>query len=187
MEDFGIKLLPPDINRSRSNFSIEDKGKIRFGLSRIKNVGEQSAKLIVEERERNGDYKDIFDIAERMDSKALNKRVLEALIKAGAFDFSGVDRGVMLASVDRALSAGQKAREKASGQNSLFGLMPQIEDGNGFAYENAEPISEKEKLNFEKEVLGFYISGHPLNAYKKSFRGMLSRLTPLLKGKQEIR
>ncbi|WP_457644327.1 DNA polymerase III subunit alpha [Persephonella sp.] len=184
MEDFGIKLLPPDINKSRSNFSIEDKGKIRFGLSRIKNVGEQSAKLIVEEREKNGEYKDMFDIAERLDSKTLNKRVLEALIKAGALDFSGIDRGVMLASVDKALSAGQKTREKkASGQNSLFGLMPQIDSGNGFAYENVEAISEKEKLNFEKEVLGFYISGHPLNAYKKELQGYVVKINSLAERK----
>ncbi len=180
MESFGIKLLPPDINRSRSNFSIEEKGKIRFGLSRIKNVGEQSAKIIVEERERKGDYTDIFDIAERLDSKALNKRVLEALIKAGAFDFTGVDRGIMLATVDKALSAGQRAREKkASGQSLLFGAMPQVDNGNGFVYENREPISEKEKLNYEKEVLGFYISGHPLNAYKKELQGYVVKINSL--------
>ncbi|WP_457641094.1 DNA polymerase III subunit alpha [Persephonella sp.] len=180
MEDFNIKLLPPDINKSKAEFSIEEKGKIRFGLARIKNVGEQSAKDIVQERESNGLYKDIFDIAERLDSKKLNKRVLEALIKAGAFDFTEIDRGMMLASIDKALSTGQKAREqKASGQNSLFGLIQQPEEKIDVAYEQVEPLTEKEKLDYEKEVLGFYISGHPLNAYKKELQGYVTKINKL--------
>lgn len=181
MKDFGIQLLPPDINKSRAEFYIEDKGKIRFGLARIKNVGEQSAEEIVKEREANGNYTDIFDIAERLDSKKLNKRVLEALIKAGAFDFTGVDRGIMLATVDKALSAGQKTRElKASGQNSLFGLMSVENTEPVFTYEKANPLSEKEKLNYEKEVLGFYLSGHPLKAYEKELRGYVTPINKLI-------
>ncbi|WP_029521246.1 DNA polymerase III subunit alpha [Persephonella sp. IF05-L8] len=181
MKDFGIQLLPPDVNKSRAEFYIEDKGKIRFGLARIKNVGEQSAEEIVEEREANGKYTDIFDIAERVDSKKLNKRVLEALIKAGAFDFTGVDRGIMLATVDKALSAGQKTRElKASGQNSLFGLMTVENTEPVVSYEKANPLSEKEKLNYEKEVLGFYLSGHPLKAYEKELRGYVTPINKLI-------
>ncbi|WP_457643438.1 DNA polymerase III subunit alpha [Persephonella sp.] len=183
MEDFGIKLLPPDVNKSMAGFSIEGKGKIRFGLARIKNVGEQSAKDIVSEREKGGIYRDIFDISERLDSKKLNKRVLEALIKAGAFDFSGVDRGVMLASVDKALSAGQKARQqKATGQNSLLGLI-ETDVQPVIAYEKAEPLSEKEKLHYEKEVLGFYLSGHPLKAYEKELKGYVSKINQLIERK----
>ncbi len=183
MEDFGIKLLPPDINKSKAEFSIEDKGKIRFGLARIKNVGEQSAKDIVKEREENGLYKDIFDISERLDSKKLNKRVLEALIKAGAFDFTQVDRGVMLASVDKALSAGQKARQqKASGQNSLFGIM-ETATHPVVSYEKVEPIPEKKKLHMEKEVLGFYLSGHPLKAYEKELKGYITKINKLIEKK----
>ncbi|WP_029522287.1 DNA polymerase III subunit alpha [Persephonella sp. KM09-Lau-8] len=181
MKDFGIQLLPPDVNKSRAEFYIEDKGKIRFGLARIKNVGEQSAEEIVKEREANGKYTDIFDIAERLDSKKLNKRVLEALIKAGAFDFTGVDRGIMLATVDKALSAGQKTRElKASGQNSLFGLMTVENTEPVISYEKANPLSEKEKLNYEKEVLGFYLSGHPLKAYEKELRGYVTPINKLI-------
>ncbi|SNZ02935.1 DNA polymerase-3 subunit alpha [Persephonella hydrogeniphila] len=184
MEDFGIQLLPPDVNRSKAQFSIEEKGKIRFGLARIKNVGDQSARDIVIEREKNGLYRDIFDIAERLDSKKLNKRVLEALIKAGAFDFSGVDRGVMLASVDKALSSGQKAREqKASGQNSLLGLIETTDTQPVISYEKAEPLSEKKKLDFEKEVLGFYISGHPLRAYEKELKGYTTKINRLIERK----
>ncbi|WP_297455471.1 DNA polymerase III subunit alpha [Persephonella sp.] len=181
MKDFGIQLLPPDVNKSRAEFYIEDRGKIRFGLARIKNVGEQSAEEIVKEREANGNYTDIFDIAERLDSKKLNKRVLEALIKAGAFDFTGVDRGIMLATVDKALSAGQKTRElKASGQNSLFGLMSVENTEPVVSYEKANSLSEKEKLNYEKEVLGFYLSGHPLKAYEKELRGYVTPINKLI-------
>ncbi len=184
MEEFGIKLLPPDINKSYPNFSIEGKNKIRFGLGRIKNVGIPSAKAIVEERKKNGEFKDIFDAAERLDTKVMNKRVLESLIKSGAFDFSNLDRGVLLNNIDKALSAGQKAREsKLSGQNSLFGL---IDDGNAdnhVSYDSAENLSEKEKLNYEKEVLGFYISGHPLNAYKKELKNRVVKIKDLIERK----
>lgn len=177
MEDFGIKLLPPDVNKSKAEFYIEDKGKIRFGLARIKNVGESSAKAIVKEREKNGEYQDIFDISERLDSKNLNKRVLEALIKAGAFDFTEVDRGVMLASIDKALSSGQKLREsREKGQNSLFGLAAV----QTVSYENAEKLSEKQKLSFEKKVIGFYISGHPLKAYKKELANRVQTISSLI-------
>lgn len=183
MEDFGIKLLLPDINKSKAEFYIEDKGKIRFGLARIKNVGESSAKAIVKEREKNGEYQDIFDISERLDSKNLNKRVLEALIKAGAFDFAEVDRGIMLASIDKALSSGQKLREsREKGQNSLFGLLSQTQPTavQTVSYENAEKLSEKQKLAFEKEVLGFYISGHPLEAHKKELANRVQTISSLI-------
>ncbi len=184
MEDFGIELLPPDVNRSKAEFSIEDKGKIRFGLARIKNVGDQSAKDIVSEREKNGNFRDIFDIAERLDSKKLNKRVLEALIKAGAFDFSGVDRGIMLATVDKALSAGQKSREhRALGQNSLLGLLENKDMKPVVGYEKAEVLPEKKKLDFEKEVLGFYLSGHPLKAYEKELRNYVTKINKLIEKK----
>ena len=183
MEDFGIKLLLPDINKSKAEFYIEDKGKIRFGLARIKNVGGSSAKAIVKEREKNGEYQDIFDISERLDSKNLNKRVLEALIKAGAFDFAEVDRGIMLASIDKALSSGQKLREsREKGQNSLFGLLSQTQPTavQTVSYENAEKLSEKQKLAFEKEVLGFYISGHPLEAHKKELANRVQTISSLI-------
>ncbi len=184
MEDFGIKLLPPNINRSEPNFSIEGKNKIRFGLGRIKNVGIPSAKAIVEERKRNGEFKDIFDAAERLDTKVMNKRVLESLIKSGAFDFSNVDRGILLNNIDKALSAGQKAREsKLAGQNSLFGLIDDGAADNHVSYDTAEELSEKEKLNYEKEVLGFYISGHPLNAYKKELKNRVVKIKDLIERK----
>jgi DNA polymerase III alpha subunit/intein/homing endonuclease len=178
MKEFGIELLPPDINKSEVGFNIEGKGKIRFGLARIKNVGETSAKVIIENRKQNGEYEDIFDIAERLDSKNLNKRVLEALIKAGAFDFTGVDRGIMLASVDKALQMQKSKEKKLAGQNSLFALMgTQVKPKAN--YVEAEPLKEKEKLQYEKEVLGFYISGHPLKAYEKELKNYVLKINEL--------
>ncbi|RMD46633.1 MAG: DNA polymerase III subunit alpha, partial [Aquificota bacterium] len=190
MKDFGIELLPPDVNKSLAEFAIENKGKIRFGLARIKNVGDSSAKAIVQERNKNGNYQDIFDIAERLDSKNLNKRVLEALIKAGAFDFTEIDRGIMISNIDKALTAGQKNREsKEVGQNSLFGLMKQKEESPiaTLSYDNGKKLTEKEKLNFEKEVLGFYISGHPLQAYQKELTGRVLKISNLIDKKSRDR
>ncbi|MCX7759586.1 MAG: DNA polymerase III subunit alpha [Hydrogenothermaceae bacterium] len=183
MENFDIKLLPPDINKSKSNFHIESDKKIRFGLARIKGVGEQSAQKIVEEREKNGDYIDMFNLCERTDSKTVNKKVLEALIKAGAFDFEGVDRGVLLENVDKALSHGQKVKEtKQAGQSSLFGMMVTQNLPVKHIYDSKTKLTEKEKLKLEKEVLGFYLSGHPLSVYKKELRGKVLTIDQLFDG-----
>ena len=176
MKEFGIELLPPDINKSEANFNIEGEGKIRFGLARIKNVGEDTAKVIVEDRKRNGEYKDIFDLAERFDSKKVNKRVLEKLIKAGAFDFTGVDRGILLANIEKAL-ASQKAKEKKSNK-SLFSLFGNQETTKA-VYEKGEPLTEGEKLRYEKEALGLYISGHPLKAYEKELKDYAIKINQL--------
>ncbi|RUM59073.1 MAG: hypothetical protein DSY60_00505, partial [Persephonella sp.] len=180
MKDFGIELLPPDINKSKANFNIEGKGRIRFGLARIKNVGEDTAKLIVEERKKKGNYTDIFDLAERFDSKKVNKRVLEKLIKAGAFDFTGVDRGILLANIEKALAT-QKTKEKKT-TKSLFSLMgkPQKTE---VVYEKGEPLTEGEKLRYEKEALGFYLSGHPLKAYEKELKNYVLKINRLFEKK----
>lgn len=177
MENFGIKLLSPDINRSYREFYIEDKNLIRFGLGRIKGIGDEVANLIVKEREK-GPFKDIFDFAERFDSKVANKKVLESLIKAGAFDFEGVDRGILLDNVQKAITYGQKSKEnKLSGQNSLFGMIVQTIETP--TYEKGKGLSQKEKLKHEKEVLGFYFSSHPINDYKKELQGKVVKISDL--------
>lgn len=179
MENFGIKLLPADINKSRAEFHIEAPKNIRFGLSRIKGVGEQSAVAIVQERERAGNYKDIFDVCERLDNRVVNKKVLEALIKAGAFDFEGVDRGILLENVDKALSHGQKVKEsKLAGQVSLFSVQPQVIETK-HSYEGGQKLTEREKLRLEKEVLGFYLSGHPLSVYKRELNGKVMKISQI--------
>lgn len=179
MENFNIKLLPPDVNKSMAEFYIESPKNIRFGLARIKNVGESSAKEIVKEREKNGSFVDIFDFCERLDTKTANKRVLESLIKAGAFDFEKIDRAILLNNVDKAISSGQKAREsKIAGQSSLFALTttPVVNVKHTYDDTGIKKLTEREKLKYEKEVLGFYLSGHPINAYKKELKGKVSKV-----------
>jgi DNA polymerase-3 subunit alpha len=180
MENFNIKLLPPDVNKSIPEFAIEEKSQIRFGLSRIKGIGEEVAKSIVEER-KNGPFVDIFDFCERFDTKVANKKVLESLIKAGAFNFEGIDRGILLENVEKAITTGQKARDsKSAGQNSLFALTTTPVVNVKHTYENGTKLTEKEKLKLEKEVLGFYLSGHPLNAYKKELKGKVLKISQII-------
>jgi len=170
-ESMGLTVLGPDVNESREMFTpVGDK--IRFGLAGIKGVGEQAAQKIIEEREANGPYQDFADFSSRVDARALNKRVLEHLVKTGAFDFSGVSRKVLFDDIDGALStAAAAARDKAAGQESFLDMLaePAPAPSNGRA-DPAKPkvndeFSPPEKLQFEKELLGFYISGHPMNQY----------------------
>ena len=171
-EAMGLKVLGPDVNESRVNFTpVGDK--IRFGLAGIKGVGEQAAQKILEERERGGPFKDFADFSARVDARALNKRVLEHLVKTGAFDFSGAPRKQIFDGIDAALAgAASAARDKAAGQHSFLDTLAE-EPPPAASVQNRKPKIENqpgdfapaERLAFEKELLGFYVSGHPLNAY----------------------
>jgi DNA polymerase III subunit alpha len=194
-EAMGIEVLGPDVNESRENFTPVRRGTsgnraktqnpnsriggeaaaIRFGLAGIKGVGEQAAQKIIAEREASGPYKDFHDFLARVDSRALNKRVLEHLIKTGAFDFSGESRGALFAQIDEALAASAaRQRDAAAGQHSFLDMLaepaPAAKSAGGGAGKNGSSrhadFSQAEKLQFEKELLGFYVSGHPLNAYE---------------------
>ncbi len=167
-----IEVLPPDVNESQKSFAVVN-GKIRFGLKGIKNVGEGAIDSIIEEREKEGPFKDFLDFCERVDLKKTNRRVCESLIKAGAFDFTGKSRAALFAVVEEAISFGHKRQEeKNSSQFSLFGgetvklPPPSIPD--------LAEWTEKELLKNEKEVLGFYISGHPLDRYKSDLKRFTS-------------
>src|SRR5439155_1429091 len=163
--DMGIAILPPDINSSDVNFTPTPSG-IRFGLAAIKNVGETAITSIV----ANKPFKSLFDLCERVDLSTLNKRVIESLINAGAFDSVGQDRALLYANVDRAMDWGQRnQREKEVGQGGLFGM---IAGGNHepHTWDPAEPWAEGLKLKHEKETLGFYITGHPLRKYANEVR-----------------
>jgi DNA polymerase-3 subunit alpha len=168
-EAMGLVVLGPDVNESREMFTPVG-GKIRFGLAGIKGVGELAAQRIIAEREANGPYKDFGDFATRVDGRAVNKRVLENLVKTGAFEFSGASRRHLFDGIDAAISASSaQARDKAAGQDTFFGtLAPATESRNGRHRANgtAGPdFSPQERLTFEKELLGFYVSGHPMNLY----------------------
>ncbi len=165
----GITVLPPDINKSEVGFSIENKS-IRFGLGVIKNVGLGVCEMIVNERKENGEYKDIFDFCSRLNPRQINKRVLENLIKAGAMDSFGSTRQSLFETIDVALSEGQRIiKERESGQISLFGEMhsPESNIQNHKKIMQEEEWSLLQKLSFEKEVIGIYLSGHPLEEYKE--------------------
>ncbi|MEO7412148.1 MAG: DNA polymerase III subunit alpha, partial [Opitutaceae bacterium] len=174
-EAMGLTVLGPDVNESRDMFTpVGDK--IRFGLAGIKGVGEQAAQKIIEEREAHGPFADFEDFVSRVDARALNKRVLEHLVKTGAFDFSGASRKKLFEGIDAAISTvASAARDKAAGQHSLFDVFDEkpparngstaISPHNRTLEEGAGDFSSVERLTFEKELLGFYVSGHPMNSY----------------------
>jgi DNA polymerase III subunit alpha len=148
-------------------------GSIRYGLSAIKNVGELAMAAAIEERDRAGNFKSVDDFCARVDSKKVNRKVVESLVKCGAFDFTGMERAQMFSEVEAALAAAASAqRDKASGQSSLFGdIMAVAKPVKKGAASRVVPWPASEKLQFEKELLGFYVTGHPLD----EFRGELEK------------
>ena len=174
----GLSLLVPDVNESSRSFAVNKKGQIRFGLAAIKGVGEAAVDSIVEERQKNGEYKDIFDFVSRINVRQVNKRSLESLAFAGAFDcFPEVQRSHYFAIdpqdninfIDKIVRyASRMAELKAQATASLFGELG-AGTGNDIAkprIPTSEPWSVMEQLKNEKEVVGVYISGHPLDEYK---------------------
>ncbi len=166
----GHDVLPPDINRSDLEFSVAE-GRIRFGLGAIKGVGEAAIEAVLEARGA-GSFEDLFQFCERVDSRRVNRKVIEALVKAGAFDFEKKPRRQLFESIDRALDRGSSSqRDRLVGQSSLFGLLaPPAASQRTGDYASAEEWTEKERLTFEKEAIGFYVSGHPLHQYEKELR-----------------
>jgi DNA polymerase III subunit alpha len=167
----GISILPPDVNESDLFFTpVGDS--IRFGMAAIKNVGENTAKAIRDSRLSQGEFKSLYDFCERIESRFLNKRVFESLIKCGAMDSLG-PRECMLASVDDAIAAIQRAaRVKESGQHGLFFGGASSEPKVHFELRDADPWSEEERLTSEYAMLGFYVSGHPLEKYASRLKDL---------------
>jgi DNA polymerase III subunit alpha len=170
MKIFNIQLLPPDINISQEGFTALGQA-IRFGLVAIKGIGSSAIQIILQARKEGGDFRSIFNFTERVDQRAVNKRVLESLIKAGAFNQLTPNRAALLALVDRAIEHGSRAqRDKASGQTGLFAVFAESSSGTLLEplLQDIKPWSRKEVLAHEKEALGFYVSGHPLEEYAES-------------------
>ena len=174
------KIQPPTSGLSASVLqpSATDRGSaaIRFGMAGIKGVGEGAALKIIEEREKNGPFADFDDFVSRVDAKALNKRVLEHLVKTGAFDFSGASRKKLFDNIDSALgSAAANARDRAAGQSGFFDMLAEPEAAPKArtpphssplsALDSVGEFTSADRLQFEKELLGFYVTGHPMNAY----------------------
>jgi DNA polymerase-3 subunit alpha len=175
-----IDVLSPDINESFKNFTVVDKNKIRFGLLAIKNVGNNIVQTVVDERIANGKYQSIGDFVNRIHTKDLNKKSMEALIKSGAFD-KLEERNMLLGNLERLLSCSREIQNnKKNGQVGLF-------DGSSvktnICLEQMEPASAAEKLQWEKELLGLFVSGHPLTACQKS---VSKKTVPILKILQEL-
>lgn len=192
----GIPVLPPDVNESFSQFTVikemedgsKEKGeiagnpsilpapssqlptphshRIRFGLVTIKNFGQGVSTAIIEERKKNGPYKSLADFLDRVRDRNLNKKSLESLIKAGALDCFGEDRGVLLANIDLMLEYNKEGEKNHGDQDSLFGLMAGHHSVPTLRLQPAAVAAMREKLNWEKDLLGLYLSGHPLDRYR---------------------
>ncbi len=168
-KNLNIQILKPDINKSNTEFTIED-GKIRFGLGSIKNVGIQAIEKIVEEREENGEYTSFTDFCERAQLCGANKKCIESLIKAGTFDSFEQTRRTLLESFEEIVDTIQDSQKRAyTGQVSMFDLGEHKEETekHKYIFKISEEYTDKELLAMEKEMLGIYISGHPLEKLKK--------------------
>jgi len=185
-----LPVLPPDVNESFEDFTVikglgtanlsaaaellskkntDSQDKIRFGLVTIKNLGAEISNFIVEERKKNGLYKDLADFLTRIKHKNMNKKSLEALAKAGALDSLGLERGQILGNIDEALAYNRQESSSNANQTSLFGLLPEVAVPPALRLKEVAPIDPKTKLAWEKELLGLYVSGHPLEPYRDKF------------------
>jgi DNA polymerase-3 subunit alpha len=175
----GIKVLGPNINESYSNFTVNAQGEIRYGMAGIKGVGEAAVETIVKERDENGNFKDIFDFISRINLRSVNKRAIEALATSGGFDeiqpkehraqyFAPFNENETF--IERLIKHGNKVQSMAnSSQASLFGDMEEVQIQNP-EFPVAEQWSNLKRLNMEKELIGFYLSGHPLDTYEETFK-----------------
>ncbi|MEC6833194.1 DNA polymerase III subunit alpha [Photobacterium toruni] len=161
-----LKLLPPDVNKGLYRFNVDDEGAVVYGIGAVKGVGEGPIENIISAREKDGHFKDLFDFCARIDTKKVNKRVLEKLIKSGALDRLGPNRAAMLATLDDAIkAASQYHKAQESGQEDLFGVLTEAPEEVEHAYANIAEAPESVWLEGERETLGLYLTGHPINAY----------------------
>ncbi len=178
--DLGIKVLPPDVNESQKTFAVVDGG-IRFGLAAIKNVGEGAVESIIAIRNETGRFRSFFDFCRRVDLHKVNKRMLEGLIKAGAFDSTGARRSQLMAVLDRAVEEGSTVqRERELGQTSIFGDDLPGESATELHDPELPDIPEwdqGERSKYERELTGFYISAHPLARYEAAVRTLATATT----------
>jgi len=176
----GLEILPPDVNESAGRFTVVGDGRIRFGLTAIKGVGERAVEVIITARDAGGPFKSLYDLAGRVDSRTVNRSVFESLIRCGALGSLGLKRSQLLAILDGALRAGAATqRDRQSGQKSLFGGMDEDESARAreLPVPDIEEWPEAELLAAEKEMLGLYISSHPLARYSRTIESLASVTT----------
>ena len=191
-----LELLPPDVNQGQFHFSVDAQGRIIYGLGAIKGLGEGPVENIIAARTEGGPFKDLFDFCARVDGRKVNKRALEAMIRSGALDEIGPEgemgyrRAVMLAGMDEAVKlAEQHARNTSSGMGDLFGesVVESASDINYNSYNGARALSVRERLNGEKETLGLYLTGHPIDEYEDELRSMVpNRIVDVRPGKDNV-
>ncbi|OIQ79139.1 DNA polymerase III subunit alpha [mine drainage metagenome] len=173
-----LEVLPPDINRSEFRFKPLNNRQVLYGLGAIKGTGWSAIEMILASRQKDGPFKDLFEFCLRLDLRKVNRRVIESLIRAGAFDSLEPNRAALLAGVGMAIEAAEQSGA-AAGQNNLFGDMPEVMN---HVLPQVPSWSEQEKLQHEKAALGFYFSGHPYLAYRSELaafvRNSLAMLTP---------
>ncbi|AUQ24463.1 DNA polymerase III subunit alpha [Dickeya zeae] len=164
----GLKILPPDINSGLYHFHVNDDGEIVYGIGAIKGVGEGPIEAIIDARNNGGYFRDLFDLCARTDIKKLNRRVLEKLIMSGAFDRLGPHRAALMNSLADAMkSADQHAKAEAIGQADMFGVLAETPEQVEQSYSTVPPWPEQVVLDGERETLGLYLTGHPINQYLK--------------------
>ncbi|MCC6932963.1 MAG: DNA polymerase III subunit alpha [Deltaproteobacteria bacterium] len=162
-----IKIIPPNVNTESAQFGVE-KGRITFGLAAIKNVGEKAVDRIIEKRNLSGKFKGLYDFCRRVDGNLLNRRLLENFIKAGAFDWSNLSRAELIKRIDDAIYYAQRDRKaQSSSQMGLFGDLNKIDDQDNNSANMEAEWPTNIRLAYEREALGFYLSGHPLEKFKK--------------------
>lgn len=174
-ERMKLNVVSPDVNRSDYMFTVDDQGQVIYGLGAIKGVGQAAIEHIVEKRVAHGPYTHLYEFCQRLDAHKINRRVLEALIKSGAFDSLNVNRATLFASINCAIKAAdQKSKADLIGQNDLFGGTSVAESDIDLAYVDTPPWPEQDKLQFEKDTLGRYISGHPFRIYAQELSRVIS-------------
>jgi len=179
----GLEILPPDLNVGQHKFTVDNEGRIVYGIGAIKGVGEGPIEAIVEAREQQGPYTDLFDFCAKVDLKRINKRVLEKLVWAGAMDNLGPQRASIMTTLPEAIAAAeQHAKAESHGQTDMFGLLTTEPEEVKQAFVDVPEWAEKVWLNGEKETLGLYLTGHPINQYTQEIKhyakGRLVDLTP---------
>jgi DNA polymerase III subunit alpha len=193
-----IAVLPPDANESDIFFTVVPHAgpepgadNIRFGLAAIKNVGEGAVEAILRTRKESGAFKSLFDFCDRVDLRAVNRRVVESFIKSGVYDTLDKRRSALFAAIDKAMESGQKQqRDREQGQSNLFGMLGLDEGGGTVGAErvpDAPEWPESERLTYEKETLGFFITGHPLERYRADIAQWATNNTASLADLTEVK
>src|SRR3569623_1950225 len=184
-----LAILPPDVNRCDTLFTVLDDKSILYGLGAIKGVGTAATDSMVEERNAHGPYKDLFDFCRRVDQRKMNRRVLEALIRSGALDRLGPSRAVLMASLGAALQmAEQHGRNAEAGQDDLFGgHVPSVSEPEHLAvrFVDAPDWSDQQRLDGEKETLGLYLPGHPIEQYEDELKQFVKMRIASLKPERD--